>query len=398
MFYEFPRIEHINDVLPHIDDNFIVANKGEYTVINYILPDKETFPPVTDLRSAIRRECRGIIFCNVTGKILRRPYGKWFNISEREDYSEEIVMSAMVNNSYKALEKLDGSMISAFRTHSGELIWGSKMGFTHLSPKVEEFVDIHTEYRSFVEHCEVLGLTAIFEWYSPEDRIVIDYGKEPLMILTAVRHTVDGNYVDQVFHIAENVYNIPTVRSCGRLSFGQIKQEQAENTTDEGYVIRFDNGHMVKIKHEHYCKIHRAKSSLAKERHIVDLILNQKIDDLKPFLDQEEIKKLEHFENSLSQKLKNMVYTFDSNMSIAHIHGLTKKDLALKYKDKTPPWLMSLMFKFHSTNYTNEQVYAEIEKYILKYCTRDNKYQEFMVDDVLSDVVRWKPVMFSGDN
>ena len=45
MHYKFPEIRTINDVLPHIAgrDEFIVADKGDYTVINYMVSMADTF-------------------------------------------------------------------------------------------------------------------------------------------------------------------------------------------------------------------------------------------------------------------------------------------------------------------------------------------------------------------
>lgn len=397
MFYDFPKIEHINDVLPYIDDNFIIANKGEYTVINYILPDKETFPPITDLGSAVRRECRGIIFCNVTGKIIRRTYNKFFNCGEREDISEEIVLHSMMNCPYKVLDKIDGSMVSPFKLNSNKIIFGTKMGDTHITPRVEQFVKNNPKYMDFSEHCISLGLTPIYEWFSPEDRIVIDYGEEPLMTLTAVRHMIDGNYVD-CFDIAENVYDVPAVRSYGSITMDNIKQEQITNTTDEGYVIRFDNGHMIKIKHDHYCKVHRAKSSLTKERHIVDLILNEKIDDLKPLLEKQEIESLEDFEVSLHQKINDMIHTAESNHIVVIKTDISRKDLAINYMNTTPKWLMDILFKQYGKDFDRNEVRRQIIDTILKNCSKDIKYKEACIDGVLCDIIRWKPIMFSGDN
>jgi hypothetical protein len=65
--YDFPTITHISDVLPHIGDKeeFRVFEKeGGYTVVNYMVAFAETFvwDDADPLGSAIRRECRGLIF------------------------------------------------------------------------------------------------------------------------------------------------------------------------------------------------------------------------------------------------------------------------------------------------------------------------------------------------
>jgi hypothetical protein len=71
MKYEFPQIQNIADVLPAIagSSEFIVAEREHYRVINYMVSLDTTFPEVTDELSAIRRECRGLIFCSHTGAI-----------------------------------------------------------------------------------------------------------------------------------------------------------------------------------------------------------------------------------------------------------------------------------------------------------------------------------------
>ena len=51
MNYEFPHITNISDVLPAIEgrDEFVVAEKEGYTVINYNVMMADTFPDVLEL-------------------------------------------------------------------------------------------------------------------------------------------------------------------------------------------------------------------------------------------------------------------------------------------------------------------------------------------------------------
>lgn len=83
MRYQFPRIEHINDVLPAIEgrEEFIVAEREWGKVINYMVNLADTFPPVAtsggsarmreeqSRLKALRRECRGLLFYP-NGKIM----------------------------------------------------------------------------------------------------------------------------------------------------------------------------------------------------------------------------------------------------------------------------------------------------------------------------------------
>lgn len=206
MQYQFPVIRNISDVLPAIADTpeFGVTVKDGYTVINYKVQSEDMFPPIKvaggsakmreerSLHNALRRECRGIIFDTETGNIIRRPFHKFFNVGEREETLERNVN---LSNGHAILEKLDGSMCSVF-AHEGKLIWGTKMVAQDFHEMIEEFVkESDIDYEGFCWVNINLGYTPIFEWMHPQKRIVIDYGKEPTLVLTAIRNMVTGAYV-----------------------------------------------------------------------------------------------------------------------------------------------------------------------------------------------------------
>ena len=91
MNYMFPIIDHMDDVLPHIEgfDEIIVAECEDYKVINYVVAMPKTFvmDGPGDLGGAIRRECRGLIF-NADGKLISRPYHKFKNFGEDKEYTD----------------------------------------------------------------------------------------------------------------------------------------------------------------------------------------------------------------------------------------------------------------------------------------------------------------------
>jgi len=206
--YEFPIIKNISDVLPAIEgrDEFVVAVKEGYTVINYNMMMTDTFPdvdtwdyaygeavPTEDVNAKIRRECRGIIFDTATGNIIRRPLFKFFNINERE---ETQLHNLDFSKEHWVDTKLDGSMIASF-AHEGNLVWGTKMVAPDFHDMVEKFVESSdVDYAGFCWKLINAGYTPIFEWMHPQKRIVIDYGKEPALTLLAVRHMVTGVFAD----------------------------------------------------------------------------------------------------------------------------------------------------------------------------------------------------------
>jgi RNA ligase len=298
MNYQFPYITNISDVLPAIEgrDEFVVAEKEGYTVINYNVMMAETFD------CNIRRECRGIIFDSATGEILRRPFHKFFNVNEREETQDHVID---LSRDHRVLEKLDGSMIAPFIVN-GQMIWGTKMGATDVAKPVEEFV-------------------------SRKQRIVLDYFDDQL-VLTAIRNLNTGVYAAHGFMEAiGRAYAVPVVNAYGPRTDMKAFIEYVRQKEDiEGYVVRFADGHMLKLKCDWYLQIHRAKEAILQDRNIVELILDNKLDDVKAHLPAEERFELSRFEHLFSIEMYGQAQ-FISNM-LEHIReeNIDRKKFALE--------------------------------------------------------------------
>jgi len=202
MFYEFPRIEKIDDVLPAIEgrDEFIVADKNEYIVINYNVGFIDTFNIDDDdlvdnygtmiPSGIIRRECRGLIF-DKNGNLISRPAHKFFNLGERDETQiHNVDMSAP----HIVLDKLDGSFIRPFKTQDGILRIGTKMGETDVAALAVPFFE-QDEYKQFAEWCIANHMTPVFEFMSRKARIVVDYGETDQLVLLFIRKNHCGNYI-----------------------------------------------------------------------------------------------------------------------------------------------------------------------------------------------------------
>ena len=315
--YKFPHITNISNVLPAIAgrDEFVVADKGSYTVINYNVMMADTFPPVIqelldagheqDDYARIRRECRGIIFDSKTGDIIRRPFHKFFNVNEREETQDHVID---LSRPHAILEKLDGSMIAPFIVN-GQMIWGTKMGATDVAKPVEEFVKNNSRYHTFAYDMIYTGLTPIFEWCSRKQRIVLDYGTEDQLVLTAVRDMHTGEYISMDEFNGNSTgyietfeyYNIPVVRAFEPQTDMKAFLDYVRDLEDlEGFVVRFDDGHMLKLKCDWYVQIHKAKEAILQDRNIVSLIVENLLDDIKSHLPSEDKIAIEEFENKIN--------------------------------------------------------------------------------------------------
>lgn len=392
MLYKFPEIRKFSDIEQYIDpDLFYIAKKDGYKVINYHMATPETFPPITDEKSKIVREFRGIIF-NDEGNIIRRPYEKFFNVSER---NETLLENIDISQPHKVIEKIDGSMCAVFRVKE-RLIFGTKLGETDASKLPQEFAESRQNYMDFCNAIIDIGATPIFEYCSNKNRIVLDYPEENL-ILTGIRKMFSGEYVSyaQMKEYA-GWFDIPLVKMFGgTLNQALIDRIRATEGI-EGIVVRFDQGGMVKIKADAYLALHRVKSDINSEKNVVALILEKKIDDLKPLLSKDDLLRITEFEKKVTNSLIGLSSELMEVINFAKT--VNRKDFALNHTN--PSWAKHLTFS--SWNELNSEDIITKSKeslvqYILKNCNSNKNYSSLKeIGGIFKNLENWTSVMF-GD-
>jgi RNA ligase len=360
MKYEFPHITNISQVLPVIEGKpeFIVAVKeGDYTVINYVVQMSDTFPPVethggsakmrveATRAKAILRELRGIIFRTSTGEVLARRLHKFFNVNEKD---ETQINKIDFNEPHVILEKLDGSMITPLLTDAG-LRWGTKMGVTDVALPVEDFVKANPHYTHYANVCIAADYTPIFEWCSRKQTIVIDHPVDRL-VLIALRHNKTGLY-ESYDRMKQSLaqFAIPIVEAYE----GTLENMQAliDYTRDlvgtEGFVVRFDSGHMLKVKAEDYVRKHKAKDMIGREKNVIEIIVNEKADDVKGFLDAKDLARFEEFERKFWVGVKIAAENFDRVYSMRDPKA-NAKDFAVNFVQKMDPSMHRFMYSMNA--------------------------------------------------
>ena len=339
---KFPRITHIENILHHIENRpeFIVAHREHYSVVNYVCATSETFlwaedPTISQEEAhhrSILRECRGLLFYP-DGRIMSRRLHKFKNINEApETQFHEIDFT----QPHVILEKLDGSMITPIMTDAG-IRWGTKMGLTEVGMGAEEFVAAHPNYDLMARWCINRNLTPIFEWCSRKQRIVVDYPEDRL-VLTAIRENETGEYLThRILNLYGQEYNIDVVKAYEGTAenMTQLMEETKGAEGIEGWVIRFDDGHMLKVKGEWYVRIHKTKDILTQEKNVIDLIVNEAMDDAKAFMMEEDRKRVEEFEHKFWYEVNLTIQILEVTVkSITQYQ--TRKEFALNDYDMYP--------------------------------------------------------------
>ena len=207
--FKFPHIHTLDDVLPHIKDRdeFNVNDKGEYISVTYAVAFQDTFEidEENPLPGLIRRECRGLKF-HPDYRIAARPFHKFFNIGERDETQPHVLN---FNEPHVVSTKEDGSLVHPllldreleWDTETGtvfldkDLMWCTKAGVTDVSELASSFVEKNKNYAEFGAKCLLRGVTPSFEYVGPQNRIVLRYNEEN-MILLAARDNVTGEYLE----------------------------------------------------------------------------------------------------------------------------------------------------------------------------------------------------------
>ena len=337
MNYAFPKIKTIQDVLDDINgyDEIRVIEKDWYTVINYAAALEDTFKWNSEdpYASSIRRECRGLIFDTATGNLISRPYHKFFNAGEKE---ETQLNKINLYEPHIVLEKLDGSMIRPIPTPDGFRL-ATKAGITDISQQAEAFISDKPHYSTFIKKCIQKGTTPLFEWCSRKNRIVIDYPEDQL-ILTGMRYNDIGKYVDyQVMKDYATSWNIPVVKAVDGLAVQNIElfvKQVREWESDEGVVIRFNSGQMVKVKADDYVLRHKSKDSISQEKNVLQTILDDSVDDLVPLLTPEDGERIQRFQKAFWASVEDVSYEMAQKFLSGNTVYPDKKDFAVEFVQK----------------------------------------------------------------
>ena len=113
----------------------------------------------------------------------------------------------------------------------------------------------------------------------------------------------------------------------------------------EGYVIRFSDGHMLKLKCDWYVQIHKAKEAILQDRNIVELILDEHLDDVKAHLPEEERFELGRFEHLFNIDIYGQAQMIGDMVNHILEENIDRKTFALEIGPKFDPYTRAAIFK-----------------------------------------------------
>ena len=323
-------IENIADVLPFVkeDSGIIVSKRSDHTVIDYVYTTDGMWDSVMAL------QCRGLKF-DAEGKIIGRPFHKFFNVGEKQA-PQDIAWDAP----HIVLDKLDGSMVHPVYLND-ELVFMTRKGATEHAKQAQSHA--HVSLLEFCVYCLRANLTPMFEFTSPNNRIVVSYDR-PELTLLAVREMVSGQYLlySELQRLAQR-FDVPLVQSPGAVEdFARFIADARAKEEIEGYVVVFDDGHRLKLKTEHYALRHNALASVTLEKNVLEWVLKGAVDDVVPLLAPNIAEMVRDYNDTVQAAIterEQEVVSFANNY-----RELSRKDFAAKARASLDPRLAGAAF------------------------------------------------------
>lgn len=283
----------------------------------------------TDFMKPDALEARGIMFLmddveeHKPVKIVCRPPKKFFNWGENP-----AVMDLDVKNIVEWMSKEDGSLISSYSYgHTSHNLGLKSKGalFSDQARWAEDWIH-HPDNKAFyLDVCDLTfqGMTVNMEFVSPRNQIVVPYHKEELVVLN-VRNNETGItlFKNQVY----GKRNLNWVKAEKTIDLNNVASMQGI----EGFVIRFKDGLLVKIKTDAYLALHKAKDGVTIPRRLFEAVVMEASDDLKALFknDPLSLKRIADMEEMVRPRYNHMVSSVDKFYE--DNKHLTRKDYAIK--------------------------------------------------------------------
>jgi len=315
------------------------------SIFNYRLAQYKDFVTPLESKPDIKAyEMRGLTFVfNKDGSLYKRflLLEKFFNLNQVPESMYSIVKNykiKWINN------KEDGSIASFIKLPNGKVLGKSKMGFDNEQANgINRIYKNRADVKKFVDWCFQNDITAIFEYVSPANRIVLRYLDEDLILLR-MRDNSTGKHLD----IKDYLDKIDTIRIApfedDYKDLDSLIELNATQVDKEGVIVQTENEYgrdfFFKIKTPWYMERHGLLTNdIYREHIIIGYILDDKIDDILGQIPEDEKEAHERIEKiisivkkAISDKVSEIEKTYEQFVK----SGISKKDYALKHRVDNP--------------------------------------------------------------
>ena len=310
------------------------------SIFNYRLAQFSDFNlPLENKPEGKAFEMRGLTFVfNKDGSLYKRfvLLEKFFNLNQVPNSMYSVVKDykiRYVNN------KEDGSIASFIQLPNGKIIGRSKMGFDNDQANgINKIYKTNKDVNSFVNWCLLQDITPVFEYVAPHNRIVLRYSQEELILLR-LRDNKTGKHIDIKEHL-DKIASIKIAPFEDDHTLDDLIEKSKTEAEREGWIVQFDNDHMLKIKTDWYCQRHGLLTNdIYREHIIIGYILDDKIDDILGQIPEDEKEAHERIQKIISivkREINKLVSQMTSAYNDFVKSGSDKKDYAINHRVGNP--------------------------------------------------------------
>lgn len=294
-------------------------------------------------------ECRSLILAMDTLEVVSRKFDRFFNLGEAPDLYQDFDFAKAV-----VMEKADGSLIGVYFNPStsrweistrgmakaeGEHMFGGTFRDKVLAAFGFESEE-HFQH-TWNEHLHT-GYTYIFEFCSPENRIVTKY-EYAHMVLTGCRNNETGAE-DEFYHLRTAVdcfheigLDVRAPKKFDLESDDFVAEANKLDGLQEGFVIWCETtGRRVKVKAHTYMVAHklRGNDAVPTRKNLLALVLEGEVDEFLVYFPEwkDLINKTQFEVRGVELSLK---YQWEQNRYLG-----SQKDFALAVKDVPASWAL----------------------------------------------------------
>jgi T4 RnlA family RNA ligase len=323
----------------------MVVEGFNVSVFNYRLAQYKDFAyPIPDKPELKGYEMRGLTFVfNEDGSLFNRYVllEKFFNLNQVPESLYSVVKNykiKFVNN------KEDGSIASFVKLPNGKIVGKSKMGFDNdQADGINRVYKTNKEVKSLVDWALNNNIVPIFEYVAPNNRIVLRYPSEELILLR-LRDNVTGKHIDIRDHL-DKVGSIRVAPFEDEVrDLDHLVELTATQVDKEGSIVTCEDEHgrdfFFKLKTPWYCERHGLLTEdLYREHIIIGYILDDKIDDILGQVPEDEKEAHERInkiitivKKSISDKVSEIEKAYEQFVK----SGISKKDYAINQRKNNP--------------------------------------------------------------
>jgi T4 RnlA family RNA ligase len=323
----------------------MVVDGFNVSVFNYRLAQYKDFAyPIPEKPELKGYEMRGLTFVfNEDGSLFNRYVllEKFFNLNQ----VPESLYSVVKNYKIKFINnKEDGSIASFVKLPNGKIIGKSKMGFDNdQADGINRVYKTNKEVKSLVDWALDNNIVPIFEYVAPNNRIVLRYPSEELILLR-LRDNVTGKHIDIRNHL-DKVGSIRVAPFEDEIKdLDHLIELNATQVDKEGSIVTCEDEHgrdfFFKLKTPWYCERHGLLTEdLYREHIIIGYILDDKIDDILGQVPEDEKEAHERI-NKIITIVKKAISDKVSEIEKAYEQfvksGISKKDYAINQRKGNP--------------------------------------------------------------